>query len=434
MSFYGDIKRINSSPYVFDKVYPNRAAMNNNIDTDNIYIGRYVLVKYTCRYNGSNLEYFDKYSDDVEYTEVTADINDITYQPNVYYFKQDDKYILDKNDEYTPGRRYYTAKYVLNPEYVDNINEDLKQYKDTYDATVWQKVFTHANLNGNASYKYILVAELNAEVPDLNLKLISPKNGTMVNNNWEETWNEPSFLPAFSSVDSYTLEMPNVLHLDVSNLDENFYAKDLTNPATKYRMALNLNSGKITPTSATTIPNDERFLTPTEMMSDTYNAIGWDNLRYDKELDDYKIIAKDSQHTGPIDGKQLNMKLYAFGQMLSDLYDVMYGVPKKGSGPRPFYTQELADVLSNYDKGLVGVLTSIATEAHGDASQDCYERTIKPGMHYYFNVKWTDAYENPDNFIENIPRVVGSSDERSNDRAHYNYNFILCKYEPDNIN
>ena len=49
MSFYGNIKRVQSSPYVFDKYYPNRAAMEDAVLTDNVYIGRYVLVKYNIK-------------------------------------------------------------------------------------------------------------------------------------------------------------------------------------------------------------------------------------------------------------------------------------------------------------------------------------------------------------------------------------------------
>jgi len=49
MSFYGDIKRVQSSPYVFDKYYPNRVSMETACTTDDVYIGRYVLVKYTFK-------------------------------------------------------------------------------------------------------------------------------------------------------------------------------------------------------------------------------------------------------------------------------------------------------------------------------------------------------------------------------------------------
>jgi len=111
-----------------------------------------------------------------------------------------------------------------------------------------------------------------------------------------------------------------------------------------------------------------------------------------------------------IDSKQLDTKLYAFGQLISDLYDILYGAPANGAaGLRPFYTENLSDVIKGYDKGLVGILSSIATEAKGDIAQDLYGRKIQNGLYYYFISKWGDASEDPDNFIENIPNVVGAS-------------------------
>ena len=64
MSFYGDIKRVQSSPFVFDKYYPNRLTMDNSCASDNVYIGRYVLVKYTVKDEqdtSTSSPYFDKY-------------------------------------------------------------------------------------------------------------------------------------------------------------------------------------------------------------------------------------------------------------------------------------------------------------------------------------------------------------------------------------
>jgi hypothetical protein len=39
--------------------------------------------------------------------------------------------------------------------------------------------------------------------------------------------------------------------------------------------------------------------------------------------------------------------MYAFGQMISDLYDALYGIPntKDETGLRPFFTENLRDVL-----------------------------------------------------------------------------------------
>lgn len=456
MSFYGNIKRINSSPYVFDKVYPNRAAMDSNVNNDNIYIGRYVLVKYTYSYDevynpvpkdqltedlfnthkkkyytksGENTytsaesatynentqyyiksHYFDKY-DSLGYENITSQLgNGLTYKPNTYFIYSNGAYILDSSYEQQSGINYYRHNQEISEKYGDNANTDINTYHDTYDATVWQKIYT--TIDDEPAEKYILVAELNAAVPRLELSVISPKEI----NAGTETWNEPAVLPQASTEDAYTFQIPDTLHLDVGNMSDDFYGKILVdNPATKYLL---LESG-----SATQVVSTSGILAHDVMLSTSCNYMIWRN-EYKTATGTYEL-APDS-YNGPIDGKKLDTKLYAFGQLISDLYDALYGVPSSGAGRRPFYTESLDDVLTNYDKGLIGILSSIATEAKGDPSEDLYGRELQPGMYYYFTTKWCDALENPDNFIENIPEVIGSADELTAGKSHYKINFAAA--------
>lgn len=46
MGFYGNISSVNKSTFQFDKIYSNRAEMEDNCKDDGIFIGRYVLVDY----------------------------------------------------------------------------------------------------------------------------------------------------------------------------------------------------------------------------------------------------------------------------------------------------------------------------------------------------------------------------------------------------
>ena len=56
MGFYGNVKDIEkNSSFIFDKIYPNRQTMDYAAKTDNVYIGRYVLVEYDETV--SNLDY-----------------------------------------------------------------------------------------------------------------------------------------------------------------------------------------------------------------------------------------------------------------------------------------------------------------------------------------------------------------------------------------
>ena len=46
MGFYGNITNTSNTTFSFDRIYPNRLAMDTNANNDGIFIGRYVLVEY----------------------------------------------------------------------------------------------------------------------------------------------------------------------------------------------------------------------------------------------------------------------------------------------------------------------------------------------------------------------------------------------------
>ena len=242
MSFYGNIKRVQSSPFVFDKYYPNRTTMDLNATTDNVYIGRYVLVKYTVKDSldiNSESTYFDKYVEDTD----------------------------------RPGLKKVYKGYKF------NADKDIERYHDTFDGTVWQKIYTNT-AGGEQLERYILIAELNSAVPRMELNTVSPM---YYGENNKETWREPAIIPEASSEDAYTLEMPNVLQFDVGEMASDFYAKDLINPQYRYEMYEDGSSTKDHILSGSTpIPHDVR-------LSDLHNYK--DGLRYSNI---------DTSHPGPI--------------------------------------------------------------------------------------------------------------------------------------
>lgn len=497
MSFYGDIKRINSSPFVFDRYYSSRTEMDEHASSDNVYVGRYVLVKYTyndvgkywpiqltkdqyeknkyyirqsddsyilCDKNyvwdasyGGYIEkdeegnsisdtpakfftykfYFEKY-DINRNAYIQVPVTEDIYQKNYYYIKNGSNFVLDNpttqegESGFNSETEYYVLSKSLSDESLEHAQLDLDNYQDTYDATVWQKVYTKITNESNIAKnvqeeKYILVAELNAAVPRLEFKTISPKYGEnqVINgeNKLVETWSKPAILPSASTEDAYTFLMPNVLHLDVGEMEDDFYGRSLIdNPAEKKIYDIDLS---VPPVGSNYSDSQWAALSDEEkrhilVLSSEYNYMKWTNLQ---------ITNQDTGATAPadvpgdIDAKQLETKLYAFGQLISDLYDALYGAPVGGgAGLRPFYTENISEVLSNYDKGLIGILSSIATEAKGDIAQDLYGRQIQNGQYYYFISKWGDASEDPNNFIENIPEVIGAQ-AGGGGKAHYYIDF-----------
>lgn len=418
MSFYGNIKRVNSSPFVFDRYYSSRSEMQEKMNSDQVYVGRYVFVSYRTKYENENVVYFDKYDKDASKYEVinlTAD----TYTPNIFYVISEtdsSKYVL-ATGAFNPETTYYNFIRKLSKSYEENQQRDLLEFEDTFDGTVWQKIYTkgvndttHSEIGGE---KYILVAELNSAAPRFSFQRLSPK---YFDAHGEEQWNTPSIQDNTTTEDVFTIGMPDILRLAVDELDEDFYGRELIENPAERKILLDENNEPI--------PHNE-------IMSPEHNYMKWENIRFNENGD--PIIISD----GNIDGKQLKTELYAFGQMISDLYDALYGVPntQDGTGLRPFYTEDLKDVLRQYDKGLVGVLSSIATEAKGDASVDSYGRQLQPGLYYYFTTKWGDASEDSSNFIENIPQIVGAAPPNGTAReAHYFIDFDSPTYTYNEIN
>lgn len=366
MSFYGNIKRVNSSPFVFDRYFPSRKDMESKIGTsDGVYVGRYVLIRYDCAYK----------------TGSTDSIDDLDFFTR--YIEELDTNGNKKED----------------PRFTQNCNDDLERYHDTFNGTVWQKIYTTVNSDGSPSEKYIMVAELNADAPKLGLSIISPKK--LIDNEKEE-WNKPEVMKNGFSEEVYKISMPDILHLNVGDMSGDYYGRDLLNPSRKG-------------TLPDSISSQEAFLPE-------YNYVDWKNITYERDENgipkkntEGKLISKTSQPGDNIDEKKLDMKLYGFGQAISNMYDALYGVPGV-DGKRPFFTTD--NVVMPENKGLIGILTSIGAEAKGDPTQDTYGRSMNSGMYYYFISKWKSADEDPQTFIENIPYVVGASEDNGGSSAY----------------
>ena len=57
MGFYGNITNTSKTQFQFDRIYPNKATMENKKSIDNIYAGRFVLIEYD---NNTEVEGFNR--------------------------------------------------------------------------------------------------------------------------------------------------------------------------------------------------------------------------------------------------------------------------------------------------------------------------------------------------------------------------------------
>ena len=265
MSIYGKVKRVGSSSFQFDRVYSSRLDMEyvlNNDGTkasarkDGVYVGRYVLVEYGERYGADQQE-------------------------------------LDS--------------------YIQNREKDIQEYGNTYDSTVWQKVYE------NNKEKYIMVAELNATVPQLSLNLQKPLQYEIDNSSNDkyyildggklksfshvkETYLGPTITRAYQTDDSFIINYPQPLQLEVNNKNINFNQSG-------FDMAYSHNLG-----------------------NDNENVIAW-------ATNDIIINSEESiSDTQQADTKSLYMKVPIFGKTVSALYDLLYGY-KNAEEIRPYLRQ-----------------------------------------------------------------------------------------------
>ena len=366
MSFYGNIKRIGSQSFQFDRVYPNRVAMDSAAKTDGVYPGRYVLVEYGERYTEQN------------------------------------------------GVR------VQRDEYSNNYGDDLQNYGNVYDSTVWQKVYTRTWANGNYvnEEKYVMVAELNALAPRMTLQVTDTAVLKKAQDGEEELelyygadnedlhnvsaieFNAPYFDEIQDTELEYLLHMPKPLELEVNE-------------------AIDYHQEKF----------DIYHSYTTE--AEGANFIGWKPKPEAGVIDDSENGGKKIEADTPFSKQELNMYLPAFGDVLGALYDTLFGQATTNGGMRPYFiAQGLAEelitnptaftgdadiskILANNSQGLAGVLKALFTDS-----------TLPGKIRYYLSSDWLAKNTDDDSNIPGIlnkPKVV--FDNEANFQNHYKIDY-----------
>lgn len=388
MSFYGNTKRIGSQSFQFDRVYPNRKAMddalnfvsNNQGGGDGVYPGRYVLVEYGERFTQEN------------------------------------------------GERKQLESYS------NNYNTDLEEYGNVYDSTVWQKVFTKNTDNVNTE-KYIMVAELNALAPRLTLTLDETKTLKPVEEGQEEIddlyYGDENFVlhnvgeieqsqPYFDEIQDtelqYLLHVPKPLELDVNE-------------------SVNYHQDKF-----------DIYHGHPELQADGANFIGWKPVPTEGQEGNIVNVNNEDESQGKkidkatqFSKQELNMFLPAFGDVLGALYDTLFGEASEAGGIRPYFKSrgmsednfvdgqidptaftgnaDVSKILANNSEGLAGVLNALFTD-----------NSIPGIVRYYLSADWLAKNTDEDTNIPGIlnkPKVVLQNKEAytEDEAKHYTIDF-----------
>lgn len=217
MGFYGNITSATKTGFSFDRIYPNRRAMEVNTKSDNVYIGRYVLVDYDSTDENIPFVYKKDSEDKFLYLDKECQ-NKVLYESigEVQEGEQRPATGISTGDfvqtKYGETRQFYICtgyeadeetfaeyaifnlfssdyNYGVNSDFNDsqkqsssgnypvNYNIDAKYWRDWYnapsigrgwDSTVWQKVYE------NGVEGYVMIAELNSVVPTFELSADAP--------------------------------------------------------------------------------------------------------------------------------------------------------------------------------------------------------------------------------------------------------------------
>lgn len=160
MGFYGKIANSNKTAFSFDKTYQTRQMMDEEAQSDGVFLGRYVLIEYdeppiTGYFDGT--DFYTRPIDQIV-------IIDTKITPREGFIYQD----LMKYNSFASFYYWDGTKYAVVPEstgYAHYFNTDVIKYGRGYDSTAWMKTWDVANQR----YRYVLVAELNTIVPTFSL-------------------------------------------------------------------------------------------------------------------------------------------------------------------------------------------------------------------------------------------------------------------------
>lgn len=195
MGFYGNITNTSNTTFSFDRIYPNRLAMDANANNDGIFIGRYVLVEYDQNAAYPNIYINNgKYYSSPNFEEITRikyksggrpasdTSNDVFYlgefgqkqESEKIYFYMCDGYETVEENLYATFKQVTAVNKDDATPYLINHNIDYEEYKNAkgYDSSVWTKV--NEEKNGKLVTRYRNIADLNSVVPTFDLETDAP--------------------------------------------------------------------------------------------------------------------------------------------------------------------------------------------------------------------------------------------------------------------
>ena len=332
MGFYGNIQNSNKTAFTFDLVYSSRNLMDEMVQKDGVFLGRYVLVDYdetfVEAYYSPEKKWFYNDRDFTEYSKITQPKTNILYKViNVDYDTDQDKpvFYYFNGELFEPvvittttqdGQEVITS---TSP-YAVSHTMDVRRYGRGYDSTVWQKTYD----NVAQVYKYVMIAELNAKVPNFRLIIDHPT----------ETPVSPFFDRDSTTMDYYLHQSPSFGNRvkavpvgEENRSDEEMVRNDITyiytdekNPTwseepVKHNADIYYNKAGFDKDLRTYIPSEDVR---------SKNTINYDRVESGKHYGYQDGPIYKAGETYP-DTYEWYFRLPVLGNTISSLWDAMYG-------------------------------------------------------------------------------------------------------------
>ena len=364
MSFYGNVSNASKTQLVFDRIYANRAAMDEAVGkgngTDGVFINRLVLIEYDdnthsrrqgflkARPDGNIDSIYQIFAEEecsagtqFTYSETNRDgygiaFGDIVYvrwplTGEIFYFQCWDYY--GENTNVAGFKKIYSANMDDNTKVTDyllNYYADKQSYPDMpyngYDSTIWKK-----SIEGGREI-YQMIGSLNSDAPHFSVVADAPSINPMAPHMGENSTNQNYTLhiptnwgfkvkPAETYVDDKgnerMLSDESVVYsytpLDENNdFREGERVEEVYNGAIFYNKA-GFDSDVISRIDESQIPN-VISVSPT----------GKSGRKYFNHGGDESIEKEDLQ--------ELKIHLPALGNAISDMWDIVYGNKTMNNG------------------------------------------------------------------------------------------------------
>lgn len=326
MGFYGNITNTSKTTFSFDLIYDTRTEMDKNANVDGVFLGRYVLVDYD---EEPIKAYYNPDKDRFYNTPNFSLSSEITPREGVIY--------QDIHNAMSPVSFYEWdgSKHVLcdsNTPYQQRFSKDVKNYGRGYDSTAWVKRYDTAT----DSYKYVMIAELNAVIPTLHMVV-----------------NQPNTIPVTPYFDRDTTNIDYYLHMQsnfgnrVKKAQDGIKSDEVANRIIAtwdtdssgyqfYDESVETVPADIYYNNAGFDPEIRSFAEGTvtyHLRDDKGNKIKNGSGAYVEKTIDYakNSIGYDMGQSGRLYGVDADMGVYTAGVQADDIYDWYFRLPGIGN-------------------------------------------------------------------------------------------------------